>query len=130
MRIFRKRLVVWSVVVLAAAGLFAGGYLAWTKWSGGREKSGRYSAVYLTTGEIYIGRLSLFPRVSMENPYLLQIVADEKDKAKTVPQLMPLSDVVWSPKRLYINRDRIVFYAPVKSESEAAKALAGKEAGR
>lgn len=85
-----------------------------------------YSAVYLSTGEMYIGKLSVFPRLTLTNAYLLQIVPDQTDPTKKSFQLAPLKDALWSPDTIYLNRNMVVFTAPISDGSEVAKTIKGK----
>jgi len=82
-----------------------------------------YYVVYLTTGEIYVGRLSYFPKMEMTDVYLLQSVRDPKDETKGGFQLAPLKDAIWSPKTIYLNSSQVVFSGPVDENSEVAKTL-------
>jgi hypothetical protein len=82
-----------------------------------------YYVVYLTTGEIYVGRLSYFPKMEMTDIYLLQTVRDPKDETKGGFQLAPLKDAIWSPKKIYLNSNQVVFSGPVDENSEVAKTL-------
>lgn len=85
-----------------------------------------YSVVYLSTGEIYIGRLSTFPKLVLTDAYLLQIGSDQADPNKKTFQLAPLKDAVWSPDKIYLNDEQVVFTASIRADSEIAKTLKGK----
>ncbi len=85
-----------------------------------------YSVVYLDTGEIYVGRLSTFPRLILDDGYILQIVPNEEDPSQTGFQLAPLSSTLWAPKRVYLNEDHVVFSAEVRDDSQVAQTLQGK----
>ena len=88
-----------------------------------------YSVVYLTTGEIYIGKLSCcFKKFELNDAYRLQAVKDPEDETKTNFQLTPLDEALWSPQKLYLNPDQIVFHGPIEDSSKAGEALrnAGK----
>lgn len=82
-----------------------------------------YSVVYLRTGEVYIGKLSTFPRMKMTEGYLLRVVQDPKDPTKANFQLSPLTETLWSPQYLLLNRQQIVFYGPLKPDSQIARTL-------
>ncbi len=84
-----------------------------------------YTVVYLTSGEIYIGRLSTFPRLILDDSYILQMAPNEEDPGQTGFQLMPLSNTLWAPQRIYLNRDHIIFTAPVRDDSQVAQTLKG-----
>jgi hypothetical protein len=80
--------------------------------------------VYLTTGEVYIGKLTTFPDLQLKNGYILQITKDPTDEKKSNFQLNPTKDTFWAPKVLYLVKDNIVFYGPLSPESQIAKTLA------
>lgn len=88
-------------------------------------ENNNYSVIYLTTGEIYIGRLATWPKMELNNAYLLQTVKDATDATKTNIQLTPLKDALWAPKKLYLNRENVVFYGPIEEGSKAAEAIKG-----
>ena len=86
----------------------------------------RYSVVYMTTGEVYIGKLETFPRLELTDGYVLQLTKDEADPTKTKFQINPVSEAVWAPESLYLNRKNIVFYGPLSPTSKIAQTLAEK----
>ena len=83
-----------------------------------------YSIVYLTTGEVYIGKLTTFPDLQLTNAYILQISKDEKDPTKNNFQLNPIKDALWAPKKLHLVRNNISFYGPLSPDSNIAQTLA------
>jgi|SRR3989344_2473327 len=83
-----------------------------------------YSIVYLTTGEVYVGKLSTFPDLTLKGAYILQVTPDPADATKNNFQLNPLKDALWAPKSLHLVRDNVVFYGPLSPESQIAKTLA------
>ncbi len=89
------------------------------------DKSG-YSVVYLSTGQIYIGELNVFPIMKLKNSYILTTGQDNTDPQKTNLQLSPVNEILWAPKYLYLNRDEIVFYGPILKNSKVGQALASK----
>jgi len=120
----KKKLVAAAVILIIIAGAI-GGLCLYSKW----QMSKSYSVVYLATGEIYIGKLSCFPkRFKLNDAYRLQAVKDPEDETKTNFQLTPLDEALWSPKELYLNYDQIVFHGPIEESSKAGEALrnAGK----
>ncbi len=121
----KKKLAIAAVIlIIIIAGAIGGAYL-YSGW----QMSKHYSVVYLATGEIYIGKLSCFPkRFKLNDAYRLQAVKDPKDETKTNFQLTPLNESLWSPKELYLNSDQIVFYGPIEESSKAGEAL--KNAGK
>ena len=92
-----------------------------------------WSVVYLATGEIYIGKVSHFPRFRITGEtYILQVVQSPAEEEGMEPQasfqLMPIKDVLWAPEKLYLNREQVVFYGPVLETSRVGEAI--KEAGK
>ena len=120
----KKLIIAVAVLVIAAAGVM--GSCLYTKWQMSKE----HSVVYLSTGEIYIGKLSYLsmPKFKLTDAYRLQAVKDATDETKTNFQLIPLKDTLYSPKKLYLNPDQVVFYGPIEEGSSAGEALrnAGK----
>ena len=122
----KKKLVIAAAVLVIAAAVVVGGSCVYTKWQMSKE----HSVVYLSTGEIYIGKLSYLsmPKFKLVDAYRLEMVKDAEDETKTNFQLTPLKDTLYSPKKLYLNPDQIVFYGPIEEGSSAGEALrnAGK----
>ena len=87
---------------------------------------GSYSVVYLTTGEIYVGKLSTFPSFELKDSYILQVTKDTVDPSKNNFQLQPINEALWAPKSLYLTRKNVVFYGPILPTSKIAQALAEK----
>lgn len=85
-----------------------------------------YSIVYLSSGEIYVGHLSTFPRFKLTGTYLLQNVKSQKDVTKSDLQLFPLAEAVWAPTELYVNPKQVLFYGSLDPNSAAAKGINAK----
>ena len=85
-----------------------------------------YSAVYLRTGEMYVGQLYTFPRMKLVNPYILQSTPGTADSPSGGFRLFPLSQSLWSPNVLYLNPEQVVFYGPVTEGSKIWNALQSK----
>ncbi len=80
-----------------------------------------YMAVFLTTGDIYFGRTSLFPRVVIERPWFLRRAEDGS------LSLENFSDAIWMPSGgMKINREKIVFMSRLSSESPVIAAIEGR----
>jgi len=87
------------------------------------------SVIYLTTGEVYVGTLATFPRLSLSgDSYQFQMVPSQQGGSADSTRLIPLSDAPWAPKRLYLNRGQVVLYGPLSEESLIFKALLEKSA--
>jgi hypothetical protein len=97
--------------------------LAATMYFKTKSPSDDYSVVYLTSGEVYVGKLSTFPRLTMTDAYLIQIVKDSTDATKSSFQLAPLSQTIWAPKVLYINDEQVIFSGPISETSQVAQTI-------
>lgn len=86
-----------------------------------------YSIVYLSTGEVYIGQLAVFPDLQLKNPYILQVTKDATDPAKSNFQLQPIKDALWAPQSLHLIKDNVIFYGRLMSDSKLAQTLAEKK---
>ncbi len=85
-----------------------------------------YSMVYLSTGEVYVGKLSTFPDMELKNGYILQVTKDATDPTKSNFQLNPISQALWAPEYLHIERKNVVFYGPLLSTSKIATTIAAQ----
>ena len=120
MSINKKNIVIAVIVVLVVLAVILGALKM------NKEKED-YSIVYLSTGEVYIGKLSTFPDLELKNSYVLQVTKDEKDPTKNNFNLQPVKDALWAPKVLHLVKDSVVFYGPLLSDSKIAQTLAGQE---
>lgn len=110
------KMIGYLVLVLVVLGIT---YFGWKSYT----QSTMYSVVYLQTGEIYVGKLSFFPKTTLRDPYILRVTKDEKDPKKNNFQLSPLKETVWNTKSLTLNKSHVVFYGLLDKNSQAAKAL-------
>ncbi len=115
----KKVLIAAGLIIAIALGAGLGIYLPKLK------AQDSYSVVYLATGEVYIGKLSVFPRLTLTDGYLLQIVKDKDDPTKSNFQISPLKEALWSPTKLYLNSKQVVFYGPVSETSKVAETIRG-----
>ncbi|MFH1565006.1 MAG: hypothetical protein ABIC82_04105 [bacterium] len=137
----KKSLVIFCIVlILILAGAFA--LLKFKKSDVKNEvskqgemiKGKNWSVVYLSSGEIYVARLSYPVSLSSlslpADSYMLQIVKgkDENGQDKSNFQLTPLNEFLWAPNDLFVNRDQVIFYGPIKEDSGVGKAI--KDAGK
>lgn len=88
------------------------------------ENKNQYSVVYLTTGEVYIGKLSTFPSLELKDGYILQVIKDSVDPNKNNFQLNPLKDSIWAPQELHLIGKNVVFYGKLSSDSKIAQTIA------
>ncbi len=119
----KKLLVVLIVViiVLVALGVWVG---SWVSGLAKPNPSGpsEYSAVYLSTGDIYYGKLDWFPWPRIKNVWFLQRGVN----AQNQPQLgiVPFNTAFWGPvDEVYLNPKQIIFWARLRNDSQVAKAF-------
>ena len=115
----KNQIITLVVVLLVVAGL---GF-----WTYQVNQNVGYSVVYLTTGEVYVGKLSTFPDFELKDAYILQIAKDATDPNKSNFQLAPVREALWSPRSIHLNREHVVFYGEILPDSQIAKTLAGKK---
>lgn len=80
-----------------------------------------YMAVYLTTGDIYFGKTSVFPCVKIQDPWFLQRADDGSLSHEK------FSDAVWAPEGgMKISRSQIVFMSRLSGASPVIAAIEGR----
>lgn len=112
--------IVALVVILAAAWAFLG-------FQKNGEFRNKYSVVYLSSGELYVAKLSVFPKLVMTDPYLLLLVQNQEKKANSF-QLTPINESVWAPSKLFLRPEQVLYYGPLDESSKVLETLrnAGK----
>lgn len=78
------------------------------------------SVVYMSTGEVYVGNLSYFPKLVLTNAYQFQAGSDGSY------QLVPVSEALWAPKAMYLNPEQVIFSGPVEESSKVVQAINNK----
>lgn len=114
----KKNIVLVVVVVLVVVGL------AFTINKNNQKSI--YSVVYLSTGDVYVGELSMLPRMELKNGYILATAPDPADPEKSNFQLNPISEALWAPQSIHLIKDNVVFYGSLLSTSKIAETLAGQ----
>ena len=113
----RKNTIVGVVVLILVIALGVFFYFKTSKDNG-------YSVVYLSTGEVYVGKLQVFSDLVLTDSYILQIVKDPTNETKSNFQLQPVKEALWAPKELHIIKDNVVFYGLLLENSKIAETLA------
>ncbi len=113
-----------AVVVVLGAGIWLG-----VKFLGSKDPTGpsEYSAVYLSTGDIYFGKLSWFPWLRMKNVWFLQSSVNQQNQ----PQLglSALKNAFWGPvDEIYLNSKQVIFWTSLRNNSQLVQAFTNPSA--
>jgi hypothetical protein len=125
-----KSIVIFFIVVIALLIVVGLVWVGIGIATGGYSSQGAlspYSAVYLTTGDIYFGKLDWSPSPHMEDAWFLQRSTDAKGNVAV--GVYPFSQVEWGPsKDVYFNTQQIVFWTRLNSTSSIAQLIANPSA--
>jgi hypothetical protein len=110
----KKNVAIFVLVVLIA---LASGFLLATNWRENDTSRLSYDAIYLNTGDIYFGKLHMFPKPYLTNVLYLQRTTDAT--GRTQLGLSNFSSAFWGPADvIYLNPSQIEFWAPLRSDSQ------------
>ena len=112
----KKNIIIAAVIVLVVLAL---GFFKYREML----ENNTYSVVYLTTGEVYVGKLTNFHGMRLSSGYILQVTKDATDPTKTNFQLNPINEALWAPQYLDINEKNVVFSGPLSPTSKIAETL-------
>jgi len=74
-----------------------------------------YSVVFLNTGDMYFGKLSRFPKLTLTDVWLLQANTAEQGGA----ELIKYSNTMFGPQdKMEINRENVVWISKLKNDSQ------------
>ncbi len=111
------------VLVFAGLGVWVGSHLNQQNPTGASE----YSAVYLSTGDIYYGILSWFPQPHLTNVWFLQRSTDQNNQPQV--GLTQLSRAFWGPvDEVYLNPKQIILWTKLRNDSQVLKAIQNSSA--
>ena len=82
-----------------------------------------YYAVYLQTGDMYFGKLSRFPKLSLTDVWFLQRnIQDEQGGF----ELIKFSNAMFGPiDKIEINKENIVWISKLRDDSQVVKFIQG-----
>jgi len=120
----QNKIFISIVIVLVLALVFV---LFGSKIKAKVNSSQGYSVVYLITGEVYVGKLKVFPDLKMKDGYIFQMVKDSQDPNKSNFQLQPMSEALWSPEYIRFSKENVIFYGPLSETSSIFKTLTEKK---
>jgi hypothetical protein len=115
-----KILLVAVIVLLLAFGVV----LYWQR--GGFET--KYSAVYFSTGDLYFGKLSHFPKLKLSNVWLLQRNSNDAQNPFGISQF---NKAFWGPEdELYLDSKNIIWTTELRNDSQLTQFLKNPEAAK
>jgi hypothetical protein len=83
----------------------------------------KFYAVYLDTGDLYFGRLSRFPRLTLKNVWYIQ-----RDTQSQNFSLQDFSKAAWGPEnKMELNKDRVVWITKISDSSQLIPIMSGKQ---
>lgn len=115
-------LIVVVVLVLVWMGAFLEMRIANNATVENTASLSQYSAVYLSTGDVYFGILDWSPSPHIENPWFLQ--RNTNASGQPTVGVYPFNQVAWGPSNsVYFNAQDIVFWTRLSSTSSVAQAM-------
>jgi hypothetical protein len=126
-----KSLAVILIIVVVIIFVGAGVWIGMRFRVGGAAANGPslspYSAVYLSTGDVYFGTLEWSPSPHMEDAWFLQRGTNAEGNATV--GVYPFSQVTWGPSDVvYFNSSQIIFWTRLSSTSSVAQLIANPSA--
>jgi hypothetical protein len=112
-------LIIVVAVIFVAVGVWVGLNL-----SGGKPgvALSPYSAVYLSTGDVYFGTLDWFPTPHIQDAWFLERSTDAKGNPTV--GVYPFSQIAWGPAGdVYLNAKQIILWTRLAATSSVAQAI-------
>jgi len=114
-----NKFVSFLIIVLVIVVVILGGMLFWQKG----DLNGSYSAVYLKTGDLYFGKLSHFPSLTLSDVWFLQRSADGQSVS-----VDSFQKSIWGPENtLRLNKDEIVWTVSISKDSKILPIIKGEK---
>jgi hypothetical protein len=109
----KSNLVLLIVAIVLAVLIIVG--IVWKVVTGPR-----YSAVYLSTGDIYFGKLTHFPNYGLKQVYTIQITQDEQNPLS----VQRFRNTFWGPEDfMALNKDNVIWVVGLDSQGQMAQLL-------
>ncbi|MGB9609098.1 MAG: hypothetical protein ACPL3E_01845, partial [Minisyncoccia bacterium] len=90
------------------------------------ESASDYAAVYLQTGDIYFGKLDLFPWPRLKNVWYFQKTVDAQNQVQL--GILQFKNLFWGPvDEIYLNPKQVVFWTYLKNSSQLVSAFNNPE---
>jgi hypothetical protein len=125
MKIDRKSLVVGALALAILLGL--GMWFGMKLGDKDPASASKYAVVELSTGEVYFGKLHMFPHWKLTNVWALQ--RSQGSNGQPQVGVTPISKAFWGPvNELNLNRKEVVSWSYLRNDSELIKALENPDA--
>lgn len=130
-----KALIISAAAVVLFAGLVAGGLLLYRTLAGSLIEKDKYQAVFLTSGQVYFGKLDNLggDYNRLTDVFYIQAAEAEDEAAAQDPQqaesttdlqLIKLGSEVHGPEdEMLINRDQILFVENLKTDGKVTDSI-------
>ncbi|MBI4084969.1 MAG: hypothetical protein HY432_00465 [Candidatus Liptonbacteria bacterium] len=116
-------LVVVAVFALIVLGAWLGSVITGSSETGPSP----YSAVLLSNGDMYFGKLSWFPRAHISGVWVLQKQADQSGQQQF--SIAQLEKAFWGPVgELYLNSKEIVWWGSLRKDSQLVQVMQNPQA--
>jgi hypothetical protein len=110
------------IVVVIALAVWAGIVIAGMTGGSSANAASPYSAVYLTTGDVYFGKLGWFPSPHMSDVWY--ITRNQGQNGQTQLGLAPMKSIFWGPVgNINLNAQDIVFSTRLLNSSQVVQAI-------
>lgn len=108
-----------NLVLLVVAVIVAVLVVAWIAWSMLLAPP-TYTAVSLSSGELYFGELQNFPEFGLSNVYTIQATGNQEQPLS----IQRFENTFWGPEGfLRINKDEIIWSAELDSASQLVQVI-------
>lgn len=112
---FKNKLLLINIILIAIIALLAVYVFVFNKNINFGIKE-PYYAVYLQTGDMYFGKLSRFPKLTLSDVWFLQVSTQED---QTGFNLAKFSNVVFGPEdKMEINKENVVWISKLRDDSQ------------
>lgn len=119
--------IILVVAFLIGVGIMVGAHVMNNSAANSDASLSPYSAVYLSTGDVYFGILDWSPSPHMEDAWFLERTTNSAGQSAV--GAYPLSQVSWGPAgAVYFNAQDIVFWTRLSSTSSVAQLMANPNA--
>ncbi|MEO6109585.1 MAG: hypothetical protein ABIP50_01060 [Candidatus Saccharimonadales bacterium] len=132
-RMQRRRIVISIIAVLILAGLVIGGLSMVRQLSGVAIDSGKYQAVFLSSGQVYFGKLQNTggDYMKLTDVFYLQTKTDTSSgnpqktaTSDTNVELIKLGSEIHGPEdAMIISRTQVLFYENLKADGKVSQSI-------